>query len=106
MDIKSIVRVFRFTELQNKSERDPDAKRPPTMKFLGVALVLGLLLVLISFWSAPKADVNGAMPLAISSTVVVPATNDTGPSDASPPGPQPQDGPAETSFAARTNDDA
>lgn len=67
MDIKSIVRVFRFNELQTRADRDPDAKRPPTVKFMGLALVLGLLLVLISFWSAPQTDVNGAVPLQVAS---------------------------------------
>lgn len=45
MDIKSIVRVFKFNELSRQAEQDPTAKRPPTIKFLGVALLIGALAV-------------------------------------------------------------
>ena len=45
MDIKSIVRVFRFGELQSKADRDPAAKRPPTIMFLGLAAAIGLAVV-------------------------------------------------------------
>ena len=104
MDIKSIVRVFRFTELQTKADRDPGAKRPPTVKFLGVALALGLLLVLISFWSAPKPDVNGSMPLTIASSEPN-VTNTTAPSDTAPsPAFVPADGPSEPRYETRPQD--
>lgn len=67
MDLKSIVRVFKFNELQSQAERDPSARRPPTIKFLGVALLLGLLLVLAGFWmdpSRPAESRAGALELS------------------------------------------
>ena len=89
MDIKSIIRVFRFSEMQTRADRDPDAKRPPTVKFLGVALLLGLLLVAVSFWSAPRAETGGALPLAIDSSDASADANAT-----ADPKPTAQEGPA------------
>lgn len=104
MDIKSIVRVFRFNELQAKAQRDPDAKRPPTVKFLGLALVLGAFLVLISFWSAPQPEVKGAVPLAVSTTDADAASNETtAPTTEAQAAPQPQSPPAVRTDATRTD---
>ena len=43
MDIKSIVRAFRYGELQKKSENDPEARQPPTIKFLGAIVAIGIV---------------------------------------------------------------
>ncbi len=105
MDIKSIVRVFRFNELQNRADRDPEAKRPPTVKFMGLALVLGLLLVLISFWSAPQTDVNGAFPLQLASPSESPGTNETSaPTPGEQQGPVPPGTVSESAAMARPQD--
>lgn len=40
MDLRSIVRAFRFGEMQRRSEIDPGAKRPPTILFAAVFLAL------------------------------------------------------------------
>jgi hypothetical protein len=87
VDVKSILRVFRFTEQQAKAERDPDAKRPPTVKFLAVALALGLVMVLVSFWSAPSSTVGGTLSLSVEpspSPDAGNATTDPAPTTGSP----------------------
>lgn len=105
MDLKSIVRVFRFNELQTRADRDPEAKRPPTVKFMGVALVLGLLLVLISFWSAPQTDVNGAVPLQLASPSQGLSTNETmAPTPGEQQGPVPPGNEPEPDASARPQD--
>ena len=105
MDIKSIIRVFRFNEMQSRADRDPDARRPPTVKFLGVALLLGLLLVLISFWSAPQADVNSAVPLQITTTSpALDANATTQPSPGGQDAPTADDAPTSEAQVARAQD--
>lgn len=105
MDIKSIIRVVRFNELQSRADRDPEARRPPTVKFMGVALVLGLLLVLISFWSAPQTDGNVGVAMQVDSTSPALGENTTSPS-----APGEQEGPenvetgADEARAARPQD--
>jgi len=101
VDIKSIVRVFRFNELQTRADRDPEAKRPPTVKFMGLALVLGLLLVLISFWSAPETDVNGAVPLQVTSSDALGANETSAPTPGEQQGPVPPGTASESAEMAR-----
>ena len=47
MDLKSIVRVFRYSELEKLADHNPEAKRPPTIKFLGVFVILTLVVATI-----------------------------------------------------------
>jgi hypothetical protein len=51
VDIKSIVRVFRYGQLESKANTDPSAKRPPTIKFLAWIAVIGVLVAGFAlFW--------------------------------------------------------
>lgn len=96
MDIKSIVRVFKFNELSRQAERDPNAKRPPTIKFLAVTLLVAATavgfgyLILIS----EEADTTGSAGGAL--TVPNEPTNSTTPATSQVPAPgmpRPQSGP-------------
>jgi hypothetical protein len=78
MDIKSILRTFRYTEMQQKADRDPAAKRPPTIKFLAVALFIGIIAlgfsVLVMTYDGDSSD---AGPLTVSNSTE--STNSTTP---------------------------
>lgn len=65
MDLKSLVRTFRFTELQQRAERDPSAKRPPTIMFLGVAfLLIGVAFGFAFILSLADAPGSSGQPLS------------------------------------------
>jgi len=75
MDIKSIVRVFRFGELQSRAERDPTAKRPPTIMFMGLFVAIGLAVAGVGLVVSDMRD-SGADGTALEVTDPVP-TNET-----------------------------
>ena len=86
MDIKSIVRVFRFGELQSRADRDPSQKRPPTIKFLGVVLTLGLVVLAIAVivGQSDPSDEGGG-PLEVTDTTSPTTTSPTTPSASDAP---------------------
>lgn len=90
MDIKSILRTFRYAELQQKAESDPQARRPPTIKFLGIFLAAGLLVFAfaILLTSYTPSDVGAGSPLEVDDGGDEPAVNTT-----ATPDPDPSQGP-------------
>ena len=98
MDIKSIVRAFRYGELQAKAEANPSAKRPPTIKFLAIFVVAGVLIVtgalvwLDGVEDGLRADRDGGGPLEVtmptsSTAPIASPTNTTQPSLPTPSSP-------------------
>lgn len=86
MDIKSIVRVFKFNELSRQAERDPSAKRPPTIKFLGVTLLVAALAVGFGYLVMTAEEAGPATGSAGGAlTVPTDATNTTSPAPTSSP---------------------
>ncbi|MBI2078400.1 MAG: hypothetical protein HYT80_08555 [Euryarchaeota archaeon] len=82
MDIKSIVRVFRFGELQSKADRDPAARRPPTIMFLGLAAALGLAVAGVAIVLAdanPSAGDGGKVLEVSDPTPTTTTTSETPP---------------------------
>lgn len=92
MDLKSIVRAFRFGEMQQRADRDPAARRPPTIKFLAVALLIGVLALGFSFLVMTyEPEEDGSTPLTVSqpsgsasAAGPTPATNSTSPEPTAP----------------------
>lgn len=85
VDLRSLVRTLKFTDLQQRAERDPSAKRPPTIMFLGVAfLLVGVAFgfaFLLSLVESPGSSGSG-QPLDVPDDSSTP-TNETTPTPTS-----------------------
>jgi hypothetical protein len=77
MDLKSILRTFRYTELQAKADRDPTAKRPPTIKFLAVVLFIAVLALGFSYLVMNYHPSTGSGGSALSVHETAPSGNAT-----------------------------